>query len=272
MVDNHITTAPEPEKSAPLRAKKSNSGQEPKPETANAPEPTPEPVSDEKPTLHVVPGNVAEFKSADDKKTKASPYKPPADAADMADLFIDTGQGDPLTEQNVHGVTVDKPKDFYRTHPDPTYRRRAHVYILKIEGQVEEHAYIVAEAMRDSVPEAKLCLITTCVYRNGSVRLWLLKLPKEGEKDQMAWSTARSAAREALTQWTKLVWVGSKYETRSAQLGYAPDPDWTKVPPFERLVELGFGAHGVIRDESHPVYREHILGAAKRPSDDDLAL
>jgi hypothetical protein len=91
---------------------------------------------------------------------------------------------------------------------------------------------------------------------------------KEGEKDQMAWSTARSAARDALTKWTKIVWLGSKYDTREAQPGYADDPNWSKLPTFERLVELAFGAHGVIRDEEHPVYRDHIIGAAKEKSDD----
>ena len=206
------------------------------------------------------------------REEKAKAYKPPTDAADLSDLFVDTEQGDPLTETIIHGIAVDKPKDFFRTHPNPAYRRRCYVYTLKIEGQVEEHNYIVAEPMRDLVPEAKLCLVTTCIYRNGTLRLWLLKLPREGEKDQMAWSTARAAARDGLTKWTKIVWVGSKYDTRSALEGYAPDPDLSKVPPFERLVELAFGAHGIIRSEDHLVYREQILGAAAKPSDDDLAL
>jgi hypothetical protein len=202
---------------------------------------------------------------------KAKVYKPPSDAADLTGLFVDTGQGDPLTETIIHAIAVDKPKDFFRVHPDPAYRRRCYVYTLKVEGVIEEFNYIVAESMRDLVPEAKLCLVTTCIYRNGTLRLWLLKLPKEGEKDQMAWSTARAAAKDALTKWTKIVWVGSKYNTRSAVEGYAPDPDISKIPPFERLVELAFGAHGVMRDESHPVYREQILGAAAEKSGDDLA-
>lgn len=218
------------------------------------------------------PNGEAPEEPASGKGAKAKAYKPPPDAADLADLFVDTGQGDPLTETTVHGIAIDKPKDFFRVHPDPAYRKQCFVYTLKIEGQVEEHHYIIAESMRDLVPEAKLCLVTTCIYRNGAVRLWLLKLPREGEKDQMAWSTARAAAREALTKWTKLVWVGSKYDTRTASPGYAEDPDLTKIPPYERLVELGFGAHGVMRDESHPVYRDHIIGAAPSKSDDGLEL
>jgi hypothetical protein len=216
-------------------------------------------------------GASPEAEPAPKAEAKAEAYKPPTDAADLSGLFVDTGQGDPLTETVIHAIAVDKPKDFFRVHPDPAYRRRCYVYTLKVEGQIEEFNYIVAESMRDLVPEAKLCLVTTCIYRNGTLRLWLLKLPKEGEKDQMAWSTARAAARDALTKWTKIVWVGSKYNTRSAVEGYAPDPDVSKIPPFERLVELAFGAHGVMRDESHPVCREQILGAAAEKSDDDLA-
>ena len=206
------------------------------------------------------------------KQGKAKAYKPPPDATDLSGLFVDAEQGDPLTETIIHGIAVDKPKDFFRVHPDPSYRRRCYIYTLKVEGQVEEHNYIVAEPMRDLVPEAKLCLVTCCIYRNGTLRLWLLKLPREGEKDQLAWSTARAAARNALTKWTKIVWVGSKYDTREALEGYAPDPDVSKVPPFERLVELAFGAHGVIRSPDHLVYREQILGAAAEKSGDDLAL
>jgi hypothetical protein len=200
----------------------------------------------------------------------AKAYKPPPDAVDLAGAFVDMGQGDPLTETVIHSIPVDKPKDFFRVHPDPAYRRRCFVYTLKTEGQVEEHHCIVTESMRDLVPEAKLCLIAVCIYRNGAPRLWLLKLPKEGEKDQNAWITARAAARNALTKWTKIVWVGNGYQTREAEDGYAPEPDWTKLPSFERMVELAFGAHGIIRDESHPIYRDHVIGASKKKSDDDF--
>ena len=42
--------------------------------------------------------------------------------------------------------------------------------------------------------------------------------------------------------------------------GYAPDPDYSKLPPFDELVRLAFGEHGVIRDRNHPIYRE-LFGA-----------
>jgi hypothetical protein len=49
----------------------------------------------------------------------------------------------------------------------------------------------------------------------------------------------------------KLVWVRRAYQTREALPGYAPDPDFSKLPPFNDLVRLGFKEHGIIHDEKH---------------------
>jgi hypothetical protein len=198
-------------------------------------------------------------------------YTPPADAADIAGLFQDTGQGDPLAEISIHTIPIDKPKDFFRLHPDPAYRRRCLVYTHKIEGQIEETHYIVPNTMSDEVSEARPCILATCIYRDGSVRLWPLKMPREGEKDQKAWETARAAAKKALTTWTKLLWKGGKYDTRDAKPGYAPDPDVSKIPSFEKLVALATGEHGVFH-EKHPVYLDHVVGEASTKADDDSDL
>jgi hypothetical protein len=71
-----------------------------------------------------------------------------------------------------------------------------------------------------------------------------------------------------MTKWVKLLWVGRAYRTRDAQPGYAPDPDYSKLPPFDELVKLAFGEHGIIRDENHPIARA-LLGAAQKPTSDD---
>src|SRR5262249_27500663 len=118
--------------------------------------------------------------------------------------------------------------------------------------------------------EARRCTLVVCIYRDGSLRIWPLKSPRDGEKDNAAWSTARLAARTAIGKWIKLVWVGRAYQTRDAQEGYAPEPNWSKVPPFNQLIELAFGKQGVIRDEDHPVYRD-LIGAAPKKADDDGA-
>jgi hypothetical protein len=206
---------------------------------------------------------------ADESKTKKTEQnKPPSDLADIASLFQDTGQGDPLAEVSFHSIPIDKPKDFFRLHPDPAYRRRCFVFTHKIEGQVEETHYIVPDRMADDVDEARPCILATCIYRDGSLRLWPLKMPRAGEKDQKAWESARVAAKKALTRWTKLLWKGGKYDTRDAKKGYAPDPDVSKIPSFEKLVALATGEHGVFH-EKHPVYLDQILGEAATETEDD---
>jgi hypothetical protein len=51
----------------------------------------------------------------------------PSDALDIEALWEDPTLGDGLTDTNLQGIAVDKPKDFFRVHPDSAYRRRCEV-------------------------------------------------------------------------------------------------------------------------------------------------
>jgi hypothetical protein len=199
---------------------------------------------------------------------KAVPPPPPKDAVDIDSLWLDPGLGDGITDTNFHGVTVDKPKDFFRTHPDKGYRRRCEIYTHKIEGVVGEAHYVVGPRMQGRIPEARPCTLACVIYRDGTPRLWPLKLPREGEKDNDAWKAARAAAKTGLTKWIKLFWVSRSYVTRDAPEGYAPDPDWKQLPSFNELVRLAFGEHGIIQDEKHPIYRE-LFGLKKSDGVED---
>ena len=199
------------------------------------------------------------------------PSATPNDASDIEALWLDPALGDGLTDTNWHTIPVDKPKDFFRVHPDPDYRRRTEIYAHKTEGQIETAYYILGPKMRGRLLEARPCVLATCVYRDGSPRLWPIMFPREGERDNTAWSSARSAARTAIDKWVKLVWAGRSYLTRDAQPGYAPDPDWKKLPPFNELVKAAFGPHGIIQDTTHPIYRE-LMGAPPTVNDDDADL
>jgi len=206
--------------------------------------------------------------------TPAKPpeYTPPPDASDLSGLWLNDKLGDGLTNPRLTTVPVGKPKAFFRVLADPAYRRLAEVYVHKVEGQIEEQTYLIDDPMRDVIEEARRATLVTCVFRDGSVCLWPLKQPKEGEKDIAAWISARKAARAAMDGWVKLVWVRGSYQVRDAQPGYAPDPDLSKVPPWDELVRLAFGEAGIIRDRNHPIYRD-LFGLAKKPDseDDDLS-
>ena len=192
----------------------------------------------------------------------------PDDASDLSDLWFDPALGDGLTDTVLHDVPVSKPKDFFRVHPDPNWRRQTEVYTHKPEGTIDEQHFIIAKPMQGLIEEARPATIVVCVYRDGSLRLWPLKRSKSGERDNDVWVSARRIARDAMTKWVRLVWARRVYQMREAQAGYAPDPDWSKVPKFDDLVLLAFGPHGIIRDKNHPIYRD-LIGAAAKKADDD---
>jgi hypothetical protein len=196
----------------------------------------------------------------------------PNDANDLDALWIDPKLGDGITSTSYHTVPVGRPKDFFRTHPSADYRRRTEIYTHKPEGAIDEQHFIIAPAMRGRIPEARPCTLVCVIYRDGSPRLWPVAFPRDGERDNTAWVSARSAARAGMDRWVKLLWVRRAYQTREALEGYAPDPDWKKLPPFNELVQLAFGEHGIIQNTEHPIYRE-LFGMPKKEAagDDDDA-
>ena len=82
------------------------------------------------------------------------------------------------------------------------------MYTHKIEGVIGETHYILAPTMRGMIPEAAPVHAGTVVYRDGTPRLWPIKFPRDGERDNGAWISARSCARIAMEKWVKLVWSG----------------------------------------------------------------
>ena len=126
----------------------------------------------------------------------------------MDSLWLDPSLGDGLVDTHFHHVAVGKPKDFFRVNPDPAYRRRTEIYTHKVEGVIDEQNFIVGPAMRGRFEEAQHCTLVTVVYRDGTPRLWALKLPKgSGSATTKSWMSARSAARTAMEKWIKLVWA-----------------------------------------------------------------
>ena len=70
-----------------------------------------------------------------------------------------------------------------------------------------------------------------------------------------------------MTAWVRLTWLRGAYQIRPAQPGYAPEPDWSKLPSFDELVKIALGADGIIRDKNHQAFRD-VMGMPKRPVSD----
>ena len=191
---------------------------------------------------------------------KPKKIEPPEDALDIDSLWLDPKLGDGLVDVHRYNIPMGKPRDYFRVISDPKYRRLAEIYTHKVEGQIDEQHYLIAPPMQGKIEEARRCTLVTCIYRDGSLRLWPLKQPRDGERDNDAWKSARAAAKVAMEKWVKLVWVRRAYLTRDAQPGYASDPDCSELPPFDELVKLAAGAHGIICDDKHRIVLD-LFGA-----------
>lgn len=190
------------------------------------------------------------------------------DAFSIEQLWIDDGLKDPLTTEHFHDIPIGRPRDFFRTVRDPAFRHEAEIVTIKSENEIGEQYYLVGPTVRGLIEEAQPCIIVVTVDRMGSPRLWPLKRPRSGEKDNAAWISARAIARSGLDYWVKAIWRARSYVERRAEVGYAPDPDFSKLPPLNELIRLVFGDNGIIRDETHPVYRD-LFGRAQLPGSDD---
>jgi hypothetical protein len=219
-------------------------------------------------------------KPKSDKQSTIVKFTPPPDAEDIAGLFDDPLLGDGLTDPDeLLSVPLGRPKSkFIRVHPDKDYRRRAHVYVNKVDGEYGEEYYIVDPKMLKHMREdVQPCVLVTYIDRAGNPGIWLLKLPRDDQKDCTAWQTARMAARKCIDIWGKPAWTGRAYKVRPAAAGYAADPDWSKLPPFEKLLSLALREGGVIRSPDHPAYRDTIGLPPEEeiesggPTDDEVA-
>jgi hypothetical protein len=191
-----------------------------------------------------------------------------ADADDIEALWEDDSLGDPLTTTHVHSIPIGKPRDFFRTCPDRKYRKQTWLYTHKSENVIGEQYFIIDKPMRDKVRGARPCTLIVVVDRAGAPRIWPLMSPKPGETDNVAWITARAAARDGMTNWVRLEWAGTAtgYLTVTADKGYAPEPNYTKLPSFNKMVKIAFGPDGIWSNENNRAYRA-IYGKVAEPDD-----
>jgi len=69
------------------------------------------------------------------KKSKLEVVSPatPKDALDIEALWLDPGLGDDITDTHWHKIPIGKPRNFFRAHPDKSFRRKTEIYVHKPE-------------------------------------------------------------------------------------------------------------------------------------------
>jgi hypothetical protein len=197
-------------------------------------------------------------------------YVPPPELVDFESLWIRSDDADPLTTKTLHKIPIGRPKDFFRTVPDPSYRRKAEIYVHKSDNNNDETMYLIGSALRGQIAEAKPFVIVTVVDRLNKPRLYPIRVPDEDGTDYVSWETQRSIAAQAKDKWVRLFYQGHAhgYGSRIAEDGYAPEPDFSQLPTYNELINGGFGPTGVMNIKSHPVYRD-LFGLVSPASDDD---
>ena len=56
----------------------------------------------------------------------------PKDGSDIESLWLDTALGDGIVDAHYHSIPVDKPRNFFRVHPEKSYRRRCEIFTLSL--------------------------------------------------------------------------------------------------------------------------------------------
>jgi hypothetical protein len=180
-----------------------------------------------------------------------------ADPFDLANIGVAGTEAEDLgVERPILNVPVDKPgkQEFFRTHPDPTFRLDARV--IKLEA--ERETYLVTRPVWAAIPgETKLVKLVPYLTRTGGLGLWPLSMPDElmGKRDTNWGITARKAAEIAETKWVRMQANMARGAYDVATSSNIPDPVWPNIS-FQDILKIAFGDGHLIESLDHPVIRQ----------------
>jgi hypothetical protein len=153
-------------------------------------------------------------------------------------------------------VAVRKPhrRKYFRVHPDLAFRETMAVIILKEE--MNETYLIEPRLAQGLVREITFVELLTCINVGGNVFLWPLPTPGN-ERRRNRWHTsAREAAKIALTKWVRIIpnMEAGCYDTYTGADDLAV-VEYPKGKTFRDFLKLAFGDGGIIRDKDHPLLK-----------------
>ena len=129
--------------------------------------------------------------------------------------------------------------------------------ILERDSGMEKQSYLVApEAEHLVLPELRRTRLHLAITKRGTVFLWPIKLPIEGnDTGRRVFETAVMCAEQAKSLWIKMSWSNDLggYELHRAK-GDLGDPQWPDKS-FRDLLEIAFRHYRIDRAD-HEVIRE----------------
>lgn len=177
------------------------------------------------------------------------------DPFDLAGLRLGQNYNETVgVKKLLRTVPVRKPnkQDFVRVHPDPLYREN----FATIELREDREEYLVGGdgLAAELAAEITNKTLYTTINRQGVVFLWPVRLPDPDGK-QMDWHrSAREAAEQAMTDWTR---VSADMSLGAYQMVVAEaitsQPVWPDVS-FQELIRIAFRDR-LITSLDHPVIK-----------------
>ena len=183
------------------------------------------------------------------------PAAAPPDPFDLNNLRLDSNFAATAgVKKLLRTVPVRKPnkQEFVRVHPDPAFREQ----FAMIELKEDRESYLIAGPglAAELATEATNITLFTAVNRQGVVFLWPVRLPSADGKEMVWHSSAREAAAEAVTTWTRVTanMALGAYEVAIAET-ITTEPQWPDSS-FQDLLRIAFKGR-LITDLSHPVVK-----------------
>ena len=148
------------------------------------------------------------------------------------------------------------PREFFRSHPDPAYRRDVELFERKASRDSE--FYLVHKRVEHLfLGELSAVRLITTINKHGTLFLCPLRIYDEGNtRFERLFSTAMQAVQKSETCWTRRVYNSDLggYEVTFAK-GDLGEPTWPEQS-FRELYRIAFDHNRLIDSDQHPVVKE----------------
>ena len=143
--------------------------------------------------------------------------------------------------------------------------RTIHEDVMIIKPQDSKETYVVDVSMHDALRRWIIpATLRLALTSDGSHIVWPLRFPGDGDKDYAAWTSARSIAQDAETEWCSLIWNAGQmaYDKGTTDVEFG-EPAWNEFTYEPDAIDLMFEKmkDNFIEDMSHPIVKKLGLQA-----------
>jgi hypothetical protein len=179
------------------------------------------------------------------------PYDPESLRIDP--ISID-GLGDRVLTEGQIAIRKPHKREWFKLHPDPGFRMTVAAIVLKEE--MNETYLIDPPLVQGLIREVNFYVLSTCINVGGNVFLWPVPAPTNDRRQNRWHTTAREAAKLALTKWVRMVAdTDSGCYIMYQGADNLADVEYPKGKTLNDFIRLACGGEGIIRERDHPLLK-----------------